>query len=317
MEKELIKNRASLKVLSLVDDSCDNAVEKFGHAIASPIRLKMFRQINQKPMTLVEIAKLNNVTNSTALFHLKLLHDGGLIEGRYLPGKKGKDLVYFVKFSGIFFQQSNHRNNEMLVHEQSVGVGEYVDADLKIINVADTNGIYHLSGGKQFSNDRFKAQILWTDGGKISYAFENSFTAETIVQELSFSLEICSEARFYRNDWKSDITFSVNNVELCTYTSPGDFGGIRGKLNPDWWGNENTQYGILINVSITDDGTYLNSQKVSKTTLSDLKLGDGNKILFSIYNKPNAEYWGGFNLFGKSFGNYPQDIILTAKYVKK
>ena len=49
-------------------------------------------------------------------------------------------------------------------------------------------------------------------------------------------------------------------------------------------------------------------------TLNDLDLSTDNKILFSIYNKPDCEYYGGFNIFGDCFGNYPQDILLTAKY---
>ena len=306
----------TLKTLSLMDESCDKKIESFGHAIASPIRLKMFRQINQQPMTLVEIAKLNSITNSTALFHLNLLQEGGIIEGRYLPGKKGKAIVYFVNFSGILFKQANVINNQTKIFEQSVGVGEYLEADLKVAHVASQEKIYTLTN-KLFSSDRFTAKLLWTDGGKVSYGFDNSFTFNSDIEEISFSLELCSEARFYRNDWKSDITFAVNNKELCTYTSLGDFGGIRGKLSPDWWGNENTQYGTLVTISITNDGTFLNSQKVSKTTLKDLDLNLGNKILFSIYNKPNAQHYGGFNLFGDCFGNHKQDILLVAKYTEK
>ena len=31
-------------------------------------------------------------------------------------------------------------------------------------------------------------------------------------------------------------------------------------------------------------------------------------------NKPDAKYIGGFNLFGKEFGDYAQDIILNVEY---
>jgi len=314
MDRESLKGVSTVNTLPLMDKSNDDQIEAFGRAISSKIRLEMCRQIIQKPMTLVEIAKLNNITNSTALFHLKILQEGGIVEGKYLPGKKGKALVYFVKHWGMFLDLANVQDNQIHVHEQSVGVGEYVEADLKLLNIATKEQIVHLEQNRTFASERFNAKLLWTEGGKVSYAFENNFTFDTTVQEITLSLEICSEAHFYRNDWKSDITFAINNVELGTYTSPGDFGGIRGKLNPAWWGDENSQYGILVIISITSEGTFFNSQKVSDITLEHLKLTQDNKILFSIYNKPNCEFFGGFNIFGDCFGNYPQNILLTAKY---
>jgi len=37
-------------------------------------------------------------------------------------------------------------------------------------------------------------------------------------------------------------------------------------------------------------------------------------VAVRIGNKPDAHYVGGFNLFGKHFGDYDQDIILTVEY---
>ena len=45
-----------------------------------------------------------------------------------------------------------------------------------------------------------------------------------------------------------------------------------------------------------------------------LDLKNGNKIILSFGNKDTTEHPGGFNIFGKEFGDYPQDIILTCKY---
>lgn len=49
--------------------------------------------------------------------------------------------------------------------------------------------------------------------------------------EISFSFEVCSETIYYNNHWPSDITVSVNDVEVATFTSPGDFGGRRGPVH--------------------------------------------------------------------------------------
>ena len=69
----------------------------------------------------------------------------------------------------------------------------------------------------------------------------------------------------------------------------------------------------LITITINNDGVFLNNQLVNKkVTLDDLKLKNHNRLLFSLYNKLDAEFYGGFNLFGKGFGNHEQDIVLSA-----
>ena len=150
----------------------------------------------------------------------------------------------------------------------------------------------------------------------MTYAFTNKFAKNTNVSKLGFSMELCSETTCYRNDWKSDIFFAVNGKELAHYLSPGDFGGTPGRYTPSWWPSNMTQYGNLVSVSITNEGTFVNNDRVSAVKLSDLDLSLGNKILFSIYNKNNSTYYGGFNLFGKGTGNYDQDIQMTAFYTE-
>ncbi len=37
-------------------------------------------------------------------------------------------------------------------------------------------------------------------------------------------------------------------------------------------------------------------------------------VIHRIGNKPDAEYVGGFNLFGEKFGDYEQNLVLTFFY---
>ena len=132
---------------------------------------------------------------------------------------------------------------------------------------------------------------------------------------MKISLEICSEARHYREDWKSDITFSINNKELCTWQIPGDFGERRGLLNPPSWPSCNTQYGLLINLYVNKNGVYINEKKYSNSiTIDDLNINKGKGILFKIDSKADAVYKGGWNVFGRHFGDYNQDIDLFVTY---
>ena len=106
----------------------------------------------------------------------------------------------------------------------------------------------------------------------------------------------------------------VNGVEVATWTSPGDFGGTRGRLTPEWWPIEQTQFGVLKRWRITADGTYVDGEKYSEINLSHLALGDAFHICMRLEVKSDARYVGGINLFGKRFGNYNQDIVMRTRY---
>ena len=127
-------------------------------------------------------------------------------------------------------------------------------------------------------------------------------------------MELCSEAPGYREDWKSDITVWINGCDCGTWTSPGDFGSRRGRLNPSSIGNGRTQYGLQVLWEITAEGCFVNGQKSHSTTIRQLHLADQSYIAVRVGNKPDARYQGGFNLFGKGFGDYDQDIVLTVEY---
>ena len=47
-------------------------------------------------MTITELAKINNITTSTVIFHTNILMDANLIHMLYRPGKKGKTQVFFL-----------------------------------------------------------------------------------------------------------------------------------------------------------------------------------------------------------------------------
>ena len=43
-------------------------------------------------------------------------------------------------------------------------------------------------------------------------------------------------------------------------------------------------------------------------------LNEDNKVTFKVESKENAKNKGGFNIFGKNFGDYNQDIEMSVKY---
>ena len=70
------------------------------------------------------------------------------------------------------------------------------------------------------------------------------------------------------------------------------------------------QYGFLKVWSVGRNGTQIDGVRVSDVKVTDLGLAPGKPTVVRIGNKPDAEHIGGFTLFGSSFGNYEQDIVL-------
>ena len=158
--------------------------------------------------------------------------------------------------------------------------------------------------------ERTEAQLIWIGSGYIEYRFPaNSLTGKK-VKSLEISMEICSEDHEYNMDYPSDITLWVNGLEAGTWTCQSDFGGRRGLLNPDWWPDKNTQYGLLKTWRITETGCYIDDERAGEHVLSEYALEKQDYIAVRIGNKEDALHQGGFNLFGEAFGDFPQNIVM-------
>ncbi len=99
-------------------------------------------------------------------------------------------------------------------------------------------------------------------------------------------------------------------MEVGTWTAAGDFGGRRGRLNPPWWSDHGTQFGALKVFSVTEEGSFVDGLPASGVTIRQTMVVPHQPVTVRIGVKPDALHRGGFNLFGRSFGNYQQDLIL-------
>ena len=291
-------------------------IVRFGKAIESPIRLAILEQLSERQMTITELAKENRLSKSTVIFHLKILEEAGFIDMRQVPSKKGFALVaaYLFPPTAIIDEINSPSDNDLFL-EQNMPIGAYSYARFDGSGRFGTEETARIAIQQNdvYNPVRFGAQMLGVmNGGRVEYTFSNAFARQYRVKELRISLEVCSEAVFFRNDWKSDFTFSVNGKEVAVWTSPGDFGGVRGKLNPPWWPANSSQYGILVTLSFDENGTCLNGLHAGPETLGTLGLDRGESLSFALEVKRDAEHYGGFNIFGAKLGNYPQDIVLTA-----
>lgn len=160
---------------------------------------------------------------------------------------------------------------------------------------------------------RMDARILWFTSGFVEYQTPNFLNEEDTLEMLELSVELSSEFPFSNDNWPSDITFSLNGVELGNWTSPGDFADIRGKHTPDWYPDNLNQYGLLKTIRITKHLTNINGEPLSEVTINDIPRNE-DVWTFRIEVKEDAKNVGGCTLFGKGFGNYDQDIKMKVYY---
>ncbi len=308
-----------------LDFSTDEGVEeilKLGTVLSNETRVNILRALQSPPfaMTFPELHRKLKVPNSTLLFHLCKLEECGIVCVRYKSSSAGTTrIIQRVLRTAeiVFFKRSEEETAKRYVSDvQAARVGWYSNYanGTALFFVADKM-IHNNNYGLTFSPEHFNAELVYAANGVVTYDFSNAVARDHTIKYLELSLEICSEAPYYDNNYLSDITFWINGVELCCYTCKGDYGDRRGNLNPDWWPSSITQYGELLTIIVNEKGVFVNGIGYNhKVNISHLKLSETEKITLKFGNKDTAEHIGGFNVFGSTFGDYPQDIVLKLFY---
>ncbi|MBR1676920.1 MAG: ArsR family transcriptional regulator [Clostridia bacterium] len=301
--------------LSVSDKRDEQIICKISKALSTNERVRILRSIIDKSKSVKDIAKELKLPPSSVARHVEVLADAQLIIVNYQPGIKGHAkycsqtiLSYTVNLDST---ETDRENNNSFVIEMPIG--QFSHCHIKApcgMNGKDGRLGEDDNPRSFFRPERNQAEQLWFDRGYISYNFPSPEEKGNF-SGIEFSFEICSETVYYNNNWPSDITVYINDVEVLTFTSPGDFGGRRGKLTPEYWPIMSTQFGLLKKIAVNTEGVFLDNKMVSKKlTFDDLKLFDGTSIKLTIGIKDDAVHKGGINIFGKNFGDYPQAIIM-------
>lgn len=290
---------------------------KVGNALSSPTRVKILQLLYYKSYNVKEIAAILNIPASSAALNVRVLEEANLIQTRQQPGSHGSMKICSRKNDYINIRLSGNDPNVDQVRTCSMPIGAYTNCSISpTCGLANEKGMigYDDSPKDFFLPERLSAQILWTSSGFVEYKFPYLLDHDVNPKKMILSLELCSEAPNYKENWKSDISFWINSIECGTWTCPGDFGSRRGKLNPKWWDNGMTQFGKLLQIEINTKETIINGVTSSNVTINNFEFDQTNPILIRIGNRPDAKYIGGFNLFGSGFGDYEQDIVLSFVY---
>lgn len=287
-------------------------------ALGSETRLEILALLAGGDRNIAEICLELNLSQPTVSKHVQVLEQAGLVLSKYMPGSQGMQKRCRLRFDRMIVSFEGAEIADERMEEVSMPIGLYSRVEAhpqcglanrdKIISFLDIPQSF-------FDPERSTAEILWMAAGWVEYVFPNTLPSSVEILRLELVMEACSEAPNYDHDWPSDITVWVNEAEIGTWTCPGDFGAKRGVLNPTWWNDHMTQYGALKIWSVDHEGSALDGTPLSSVTLEKALVKPNKPISIRIGVKANADHRGGFNLFGKGFGNYAQDLVLRLHYV--
>ncbi len=280
-------------------------------ALSSETRINILRYLRRSDLNVNEIATLLNIPASSAAAHVKALEEAGFIRTSLQPGIRGSMKVCHIVLDHIYMELDTAGNLEQEEEIIRMPIGSYTDYKaVPSCGLASSKGPIGPEDEPRcfFLPERMDAQLIWLGSGYLEYRFPAYPFTEKKAKKLEISMELCSEDHEYNLDYPSDLTLWINNKEIGTWSCPGDFGGRRGKLNPDWWPDKNTQYGHLKTWKITGQGCYLDDDKTYETKLDELGLEKNDYITVRIGVREDAQHQGGLNIFGEGFGDYAQNI---------
>ena len=296
--------------------SLDDGLETF-KALGSDTRIQILNiLLENEQMSMNQLATELNISNGALTGHIKKLEECGLINISNESAGHGNQKMCSVTQDRIIVdikKPIDYKN----VFETEIKVGQFSRHQVwPTCGIATSESLIGEFDDIRYFNhpDRFTANILWFTKGYVEYTIPNLIPSNQRITQLSISAELSSEAPGIDNNWTSDITFYINDTKIGMWTSPGDFGDVHGMFTPQWWPQHWNQYGLLKLLVINDYGTYIDGLKISDVSTLSLHLDYSSDIRLRLAVENDSEHVGGITLYGKSFGNYDQDIRVAINY---
>ncbi len=295
----------------------DDGVNVF-KALGSEVRVNILKLLLQrKEMNMNELAASLGITNGALTSHIKKLEEAGLVAVLTERLGHGNQKLCRIAVDKILLDITNDTGEEQNICQTEVPLGHY--SDYQVYPTCGISTTKELVGvvddPRSFAYpERINAGILWFTRGYIEYIIPNLLPVSSAVEEITLSMELSSEAPGVNNDWPSDISFLLNDVKVGTWTSPGDFGDMKGIFTPDWWFPNWNQYGLLKMLVVNSQGTFIDGLKISDVTIRQLALDYKSTIRLKLQVADDARNVGGLTLFGAGFGNYNQGIKVRITY---
>lgn len=296
--------------------SIDDGLELF-KALGSDVRVEIIKiLLNEGSLNMNDLACKLGITNGALTSHIKKLEECGVVAVSSEAPGHGNQKVCSVHLDKILIELQDKPVNDN-IYTTDIKVGLFSDYSVyPTCGLANSSRLIgEVDDTRYFAHpDRFEADILWFAKGYVEYMIPNFVPANQKVDEICISAELSSEAPGVNNVWPSDIYFYLNETLLGTWTSPGDFGDVKGLFTPDWWFPNWNQYGMLKTLVVNHDGTFVDGRRISDVVIDELGLTAKSQLKLKLEVPEDAEHVGGLTIFGKGFGNYNQDINIKIGY---
>ncbi len=286
-------------------------------ALGSDVRIEILNiLLEENNISMSELASRLNITNGALTNHIKKLESSGLISTTGEAAGHGNRKICSVIQDKILIEleKSDDSSN---IYETEIKVGHYSNySAFPTCGLASSRALIgEVDDPRYFEHpDRYNADILWFTKGYVEYVIPNFIPSAHKITEVSISMEISSEAPGINENWPSDLSFYLNDTCVGTWTSPGDFGDVKGVFTPEWWPTNWNQYGLLKLLVIDRKGTFIDGLKISDISINDFDLDYRSALRFCIAVNDDANHVGGLTIFGRSYGNYGQDIKVRLRY---
>ncbi len=298
-------------------DSLDAQLPIF-QALSSDLRLEILKHIlTHHGMNLRQTAKCLGLSMSTLSPHIAKLEECGLIRVADVPASHGVQKCCYPNMEQIVVDFTRDSAQLSGIYQAEIPIGSYSDFSVTPTCGLATESAFlgALDEPRLFAHpERRRARILWFTTGYVEYLLPNLIPLGSVIDSLSVTFEVSSEAPRYNNRWPSLIEFSLNGTLLGSWVCPGDFGGRPGLFNPDWWYDFLNQYGLMKKLTVNTEGSFLDGEPLSSVTVRDLDL-TGRSVLKLRLSVPEGRADSrGLTLYGQGFGDYNQDIRMTIHY---
>ena len=281
-------------------------------ALASSVRVKIIQLLSKDKLNVSQLSKALGISSTITIAHLNKLEEAKLIRSE----KKGNQRISTLTIDTININFPTKLYIPFKSVDIDIPIGQYTSYDISpTCGLADSKGFIGKLDQPGYFMDpkRYQAGMLWFGRGYVEYQIPNYLQKDQNLEMLELSLELGSEFPFSNNNWKSDITISLDGQELGTWTSPGDFSDTHGRYTPKWVDNDMNQYGILKSLRISNHGSTIDGKPSGNTTINMLDRTK-NSWTLRIGVKENADNVGGCTLFGHKFGNHDQGIKTAIYY---
>ncbi|GAX06743.1 ArsR family transcriptional regulator [Secundilactobacillus pentosiphilus] len=287
-------------------------------ALSSKTRISIIELLQKDDLSIQDLSHQLGLSSAMITKHISILEKNGIVESKMAKGIHGQLKICMLKKNDVVlifnpFKDGFIRNSVT----KSLPIGGFYDFDVsapcglttgdKIIGfVDDPNTFYY--------EKKDEIELMWFTSGYLAYHIPLFDIELKRLASIEVSLEVCAEYPGYKMHWPSKVDFELNGLPLGGTTLLGDFGDRKGLLTPSWW-NLGTEYGRQIIINISDQGTSINGERVSATTLKDVLARSTEVLTFKLATTKEFAK-GGLNIFGRKFGDYPQDINVRFAYNK-